>query len=387
MITLYTKKENCSGCTACMNICSKNAISMQVDEEGFLYPHINNELCVECGLCTRICPFHDDYSTNENFDTPLVYAVKHKSDDVRLSSSSGGMFTAISDYVLDENGVIYGVDFDENFVVCHKRATTVNERDKFKGSKYVQSDLNQIFKAVKDDLILNRYVLFTGTPCQTAGLYSYLNNKVNTKKLFMCDIVCHGTPSPKIWREYINFMTAKHKKKISQYHFRYKWRGINVLMKFNDGSSIHNKNDLLTFINLFFSHVVLRPSCHNCKFTNFHRPSDITIADFWGIEKCKPEFEDNKGVSLVLLNTPKGQRLFDEIKRELVYEVSNAKDCPHPNLQHPSVASPKREEFWNDYYKYGFVYVIKKYVDYGLVAQSKILVKKILRKMKLAKYI
>jgi coenzyme F420-reducing hydrogenase beta subunit len=382
MMLIYERKEECCGCTACMSICPQQAITMIADEEGFLYPSINQELCIECDLCKKVCPFSDNYRISSNYDQPLVYAAKHKDDNVRMNSSSGGMFTAISDYILDIDGVIFGAAFDENFVVRHQRAETVEERNKFRGSKYVQSNLVGLFKDIKNELNKGRTVLFTGTPCQNAGLRSYLNK--NYDNLYLCDIVCHGTPSPLIWKNHISFLEKKGKNKVTRYSFRYKlagWRGYNVYTLFDNGKSKLNTPDVMTYANIFGSDLALRPACHNCKFCNFSRPSDITIGDFWGIEKSMPDFDDNIGISLVLINSPKGQQLFESVSKDLYYRESNTIDCLQHNLHSPSQPSPRRDKFWQDYKNKGFEYVLKKYGGYGFVGQSKKAAAKVLNKL------
>lgn len=375
----YKDKKQCAGCTACMNICPHNAISMQADREGFLYPVTDEDLCTDCGLCQKICPFQNINTISGNYTQPKVYAVKHRDDNVRMNSTSGGMFTAISDYILSKDGVIYGAGFDEQFRVCHQKAENVEDRNKLRGSKYVQSDLQGVFKDIKEELKKGRQVLFTGTPCQTAGLHAYLSKKY--ENLYLCDLVCHGTPSPLMWKEHVDFMVNRRKKIITAYDFRSKWRGINVSIAFEDGSFIHNSTDLLTYTNIFYSHVALRPSCYHCQFTNYSRPSDITIADFWGIEKCMPDFDDDKGVSLVLVNSPKGLELFQKIKIKLDYRESNTTDCVQRNLCEPSEPSPLREQFWQDYWSKGFKYVLKRYAGYGGKSRAKIFIRNGLEKV------
>ena len=382
MMLLYERKEECCGCTACMSICPKKAITMIPDEEGFLYPSINHELCIECDLCKQVCPFSDTYKTSGNYDQPLVYAAKHKDDNVRMNSSSGGMFTAISDYILDIDGVIFGAAFDENFVVRHQRAETVEERNKFRGSKYVQSNLVGVFKDIKNELNKGRTVLFTGTPCQNAGLRSYLNK--NYDNLYLCDIVCHGTPSPLIFENYKSFMQKKYKSRIKEFSFRDKllgWRSQAVGIQFINQKAYTKEASEDIFYRLFLTNMILRESCYNCKFCNFSRPSDITIADFWGIEKSMPDFDDNTGVSLVLTNSTKGQELFERISKNLYYRESNTMDCLQHNLDTPSQPSPRRDKFWQDYKNKGFEYVLKKYAGYGFVGQSKKAAAKVLNKL------
>jgi coenzyme F420-reducing hydrogenase beta subunit len=367
MISVFNKKEDCCGCTACKHICPTHAIEVVSDEEGFLYPEINQKFCVNCGLCKEVCAFQKGYDISTNFKPPEVYAAKHKKEDIRMSSTSGGAFTAISDFILENEGVIFGVAFDENMDVIHRAAKTSNERNMFRGSKYVQSDLKDVYKEIKKLLNEGRQVFFTGTPCQTAGLKSFLA-KDNTEKLILCDIVCHGVPSPLMWREHIKHLEAKNRNKILVYNFRDKligWRGANVTIKFAD--RMYKNNSLArTYTNLYFSHNILRPACHSCKYTNMVRPSDITIADFWGIEKHMPKFDDYKGISLVLVNSTKGKKIFQNIEKDLILRESNEKDCLQPQLREPSKPSPNREKFWKEYKAYGYDYVIKKYGGYNL---------------------
>lgn len=365
---VYQNKNRCSGCTACINSCPVNAITMVADQEGFKYPQIDETTCTECDLCQKICPFHEGYFRDTNLHIPKVYAAKHINDDIRIASSSGGMFTALSDYILQKDGVIYGVAFDNDFRVCHKKAETAQERDKFRGSKYVQSDLGNIFQDVKVELDKKRDVLFTGTPCQIAGLKAYLGKK-NYTSLILCDLVCHGTPSPLIWRDYVSLLEKTKGCSLQSFSFRDKgkgWHNSRLCAQFVDGTTLYNTPIVDCFDSIFYQHIALRPSCHTCVFTNFTRPSDITIADFWGIENSKPEFDDNKGISLVLVNTKKGEAMFEKVKSGLVFEASTMDDCRQRHLIVPAEPSPKREVFWNDYYGHGFEYVAKKYTEYGL---------------------
>jgi coenzyme F420-reducing hydrogenase beta subunit len=379
---IYERKEECCGCTACKSICPKQAISMIPDKEGFLYPSINQELCIECDLCKKVCPFSDNYRTSGNYDQPLVYAAKHKDDNVRMNSSSGGMFTAISDYILDIDGVVYGAAFDEKFVVRHQKAETAEERNKFRGSKYVQSNLIGVFEDIKKELKKERTVLFTGTPCQNAGLRSYLHN--NYENLYLCDIVCHGTPSPLIFEDYKSFMQNKYKSRIKELSFRDKllgWRSQAVGIQFINQKAYTKEASEDIFYRLFLTNMILRESCYNCKFCNLTRPSDITIADFWGVEKSMPDFDDNIGISLVLINSPKGQQLFESVSKDLYYRESNTIDCLQHNLHSPSQPSPRRNKFWQDYKNKGFEYVLKKYAGYGLVPRLKKTVVKVIKKI------
>ncbi len=358
-IKIFEKKDECCGCTACMTVCPKNAISMKPDEKGFLYPQIDEVKCVECGLCVKSCAFQNGYRKPDDSDAPFVYAVKHKNFEERKTSRSGGMFIALSDWILSHNGVIYGAGYGDDFYVMHKRAEDKKSLFEFKGSKYVQSDMNTIFSQVIDDLKNDRYVLFSGTPCQTAGLYSCLKN-VNTEKLYVCDIVCHGTPSPYIWKDYLAFSKKKYKSTVRKVDFRdksYGWNKHYESFWFKNGKKV--TSDIYT--RLFYKHIMLRPSCGNCKYTNTTRPSDITLADFWGINKAVPGFSDNKGVSLVFVNTEKGRNIFDIVSDSIEYKTSKLEDCMQPNLKAPSVFSEQTDDFWKDYAANGFEYAARKY--------------------------
>lgn len=211
--------SQCCGCTACSSICSHEAITMQPDTLGFLYPVVDEEKCTDCGLCEKVCAFNDNYDKSMNLSEPLAYAARHRDMNEVETSRSGAVFIAISDWILEHGGVVYGVGYADHFRVVHKRATTKEERDEFKGSKYVQSDMNSVFKQVKADLKKGMIVLFSGTPCQTSGLNSFIGKKLR-ENLYLIDIVCHGVPSPYIWRDYIAYLEKKQGSAICWVNFR-----------------------------------------------------------------------------------------------------------------------------------------------------------------------
>lgn len=378
-------KEECCGCTACESVCPVDAISMKKDNEGFLYPKIDQSICIDCHLCRKVCPFSKDEEDKKlESKYPKVFAFKHKDDFVRINSSSGGAFSAISDYVLFINGVIYGAAFDKDYVVRHIRVTDKNGTNKMRKSKYVQSDLNGIFRKVKADLAQEKLVLFTGSPCQTDGLRNYLRkSKVNMDNLILCDIICHGVPSPLIWENYLKQFSDKNGK-INLVDFRAKtnnggWNPLKVHVN-TDSTEYLKDSGQDAYYRLFFNHYIVRPSCHNCKFTNLDRPSDITIADFWGIEKTHPDFADDLGVSLILLNSEKGENIFNSIKDKHVYLESNTEECLQPNLIKPTPENPLRSNFWKEYDKKGFKYVLRKYGELPLKSKIKDRMKAVLKK-------
>ena len=214
-----TNKADCCGCTACASVCTHNAITMQPDAMGFLYPVVDAAKCVDCGLCEKVCAFNDHYDTSLNLPQPQAYAARHKDMAEVETSRSGAAFIAISDYILENGGVVYGAGYADHFRVVHKRATTKEERDEFKGSKYVQSDLRGVFRQVRQDLKDGLTVLFSGTPCQTSGLNSYVGKKLR-ERLVLVDIVCHGVPGPYIWRDYIAYLEKKQGAEICWVNFR-----------------------------------------------------------------------------------------------------------------------------------------------------------------------
>lgn len=236
-----TDKSQCCGCTACASICAHDAITMQPDTLGFLYPVVDKDKCVDCGLCEKVCAFNDHYDTSLNLPKPDAYAARHKDMKEVETSRSGAAFIAISDYVLENGGVVYGAGYTDHFRVVHKRAVTKEERDEFKGSKYVQSDLTGVFRRVKQDLKDGLTVLFSGTPCQTAGLHSYIGKKLRAN-LILVDIVCHGVPGPYIWRDYIAYLEKKQGDKICWVNFRDKqkfgWKAHHETFKFVNGGGV-----------------------------------------------------------------------------------------------------------------------------------------------------
>lgn len=379
-----TNKVNCCGCTACASICPHQAISMKPDSLGFLYPKVDLQKCIDCGLCDKVCAFHSNYDKSINLPEPQIYAVRHKDMHEIETSRSGAAFIAISDYVLNQGGVIYGAGYTDHFRVVHKRATNKDERNEFKGSKYVQSDLRGIFPLIKEDLKQGLTVLFSGTPCQTAGLASYIGKRLR-EKLILVDIVCHGVPAPYIWRDYLTYLEQKYKQPIIEVNFRDKsrigWKGHLESFIFQDGS----KKEFSTYTHLFYRHIMLRPSCSECHYTNFNRPSDFTLADYWGWEKLSSDFNiDNKGCSLLLVNTPKGMNIFEMQKKELNYLSSTKELCMQPNLQRATHLDNKYKKFEETFRKKGFITVGKIYGNLGWrykIEQSKQRISRIIKRI------
>jgi len=361
-INLHILDEDCSGCSACVVVCPYGAISMQPDGHGFFYPEIAQEKCIQCGACLESCDFkkRNDLASasSRSYHLPLVYAVKHSNEAKRMSSQSGGAFTALAEYILARGGIVYGAGYGEDFRVIHKRVTNLEQLEELKGSKYVQSDTSEIFAEVMSDLKAGKEVLFSGTPCQIAGV-SCIKDK---SKLYLCDLVCHGVPSPKIWQDFLSFRQAEHGGNITAVNFRdksFKWQSHVETIQFSDGSKVSGT----IYRDLFYEHLGLRPSCFDCKYASFNRISDLTIGDFWGIEKAVPGFQDEKGVSLLLVNTEKGTRLWDAVKPQMEFRESTPAGAAQPRLRGELAERPENyNEFWADYLAKGFSYVCEKYI-------------------------
>lgn len=375
--SVYKNKNECCGCSACFNICPKKAINMCKDDEGFLYPSVNSDLCIRCGLCIDTCDFQKSHNKQEK---PAVYAVKAK-DSIRKNSTSGGMFVLLSDEILKNGGVVYGASFTEDMKTVHTRAQTVEQRDAQRASKYVQSDMGAVCNNIKKDLENGLYVLFSGTSCQVAGVKSFLS-KVNTDRLLLVDILCHGVPSPLAFSEYIKFVEKKRGKKVSNYFSRAKDKGyiFNERIEYSDGS-----REVKTMLgecwnHLFYSNIFLRPSCYNCKYVGYNRESDITIADFWGIEDISPNFYDTKGVSLAIINSNKGATAFDRVSdsAEVIGQTFEKATVKNHNLITPTACPQSRESVWAEVKQKGFDHIFKQY--YNPVKAVKRFIKKLLKK-------
>ena len=281
---------------------------------------------------------------------------------IRSSSRSGGVFTPLSDVILDNGGVVYGCRMEGMDRAVHDRATTKEQRDLFRGSKYIQSEMGSCYQMVKDDLEQGVHVLFSGTPCQIAGLKAFLGN-VNTKNLLTVDIVCHGVPSPVVWKKYLDWMSRRHKGSVDAVNFRDKRYGWQAHYE-----SVEIKNKWYStsvFKRLFIKNLILRPSCYKCAYANLNREGDITIGDAWGIKKENPSWNDDKGASLVIINTEKGRQAFENVSSSLRVLSVDIEGYLQPNLVAPSKKNNDREAFWRDLSEKSFEFVFPKYIHQG----------------------
>jgi len=315
-----------------------------------------------------------------NWKKPEVYAVKHKDENVRAASRSGGVFTALSDLILADGGVVYGCVLTEDFTAVHIRAESAAERDRMRGSKYIQSELGNTFQNIQKDLNAGKRVLFSGTSCQVAGLRQFLRKEYSG--LLCVDIVCHGVPSTVVWKKYVQWQEQENRSRVIKVDFRNKedfgWCDHVETLWFVNGKRANSA----IFKNLFYGHTILRPSCYECPYKAVMHPGDITIADYWGIEKAAPEFDDNKGVSLVLLNNEAGKRVFEQTKEKLVWKKTRLEDSMQPPLKAPFPRPNNREQFWSDFQNKSFKYIAKKYGNFGMKKDIKTLLGRIKRKIR-----
>lgn len=371
-----TDKHNCCGCEACVQACPKHCISFEEDSEGFSYPKVDESLCVKCGACEKACPTLSPY---ESRSPQRVCGAINPDDTIREQSSSGGIFTMLAERVIQEGGIVFGVRFNEQWEAVFDYADTVEGLAAFRGSKYVQARVGNAFKEVRDFLKKGRKVLFTGTPCQVAALRHFLNREYDN--LLLVDFICHGVPSPKVWRLYLdevkedaqraknsvsfplihsiakrNASVSGNDVEIRSISFRDKRKGwkkfsfvLSLAKPSGDGklntvsfSHIFRENH---YMRIFLDNVILRPSCYDCKAKEGRSGSDLTIADFWGIDKLNPLMDDDKGTSLVLVDTNKGTEMFSVLQLNSWQTQYEDVFKYNPGLRNASM-HPKRSLFF-----------------------------------------
>ncbi len=360
-------KNNCSGCHACANICPKGCITMQRDYEGFLYPSVDQLRCINCNLCEKVCPL---LKCEEKAPPEIsAFAAHNLNEDMRLQSSSGGIFTLLAEWILNQGGVVFGAAMDKNQICRHICVHSEEELALLRGSKYVQSTIGSTYKDAERCLNQGIPVLFTGTPCQIAGLYAYLRKEF--ENLYTQDIICHGVPSPMVWEKYVDYREKAASSKTNRMFFRnkkYGWKTYCVKFEFSNFTQYEKSLHEDLYMKAFLKNLCLRPSCYNCKAKGVSRTSDITLADFWGVWNVLPEMYDDKGTSLVLINSAKGEKLFNSIKHFTKYnEVNFAKAIEYNSAYSISVKCPKkRNKFMADVLETGFN-KISKYVNDSII--------------------
>ena len=379
MITIQDKSK-CSGCHACSSVCPKDCIKMVSDQEGFLYPLVDAENCVGCSLCEKVCPILVPSSLVDKVE-PVTCAVKNKDNNIREKSSSGGVFTAIAEYIIEQGGIVFGAGFDENFNVCHIKVEKKEDLEKLRGSKYVQSKIGYTYQETKEALISGKTVLFTGTPCQIGGLKAFL--KKDYEKLYTQDLICHGVPSPSVWRKYLEYLQEKYRSKVIRVTFRNKvksWKKYSISISFENGQELTEPFTENVYMKAFLRNLCLRPSCYDCKFKGVKRDSDITLADFWGVENILPQMDDDKGTSLVMIHSDKGKKLLEMISSKIQRQEVDVQLAIHENgsAVHSSPLPRKRDIFWKHLNKIRFDKLLKKCDNTRLLVKIKSRIKRIL---------
>ena len=337
----FVEREHCTGCFSCYSICPKNNIEMLPDNEGFLYPNITDkEKCHNCSLCSECCPLVNIKNNRETYNYPKAYAAINTDENIRNISTSGGIFHLLSEKIIRQNGIVFGAKYGAELSVVHGSETTMQGIANFYGSKYVQSAIGETFRECKENLEEGKVVLFSGTPCQIGGLLAFLNH--GYENLFCVDLICMSVPSPKIWESYLNWQKQRHGSSPKKIAFRYKnpgWKQSSMRIDFDNGTVYMEAGGRDLYNKTFYSGIGARYSCYDCRFRKLIRDSDITIADFWGVEKVCPEMDDGKGTSLVIINTIKGDSLFEKIKWQCKTKAVEVGDGIKHN---PSAISSKK---------------------------------------------
>lgn len=357
-------KTNCFGCHACANACPQNCISMVSDDEGFWYPQTDKAKCIDCNFCEIVCPVILRWQHDDSRSTTAMAAI-NLNKEIRLKSSSGGIFTLIAEQIINQGGVVFGAAFTNDFKsVRHICIDKIADLDKLRGSKYVQSKIGDSYRKAKVFLDNGRMVLFTGTPCQIGGLYSYLRKPYDN--LITQDIICHGVPSPMVWKKYVEEQERKISSKVNKVTFRNKengWKAYSVFIGFENKKQYLKDHSADMYIRAFLSDICLRPSCSECQFKGLQRQSDITLADFWGIQNVLPEMDDDIGTSLVLVHSDKGRYLLEEISDKCKYQIvgTDIVEKYNPFAVKSASVNDRREYFLKDICKDDFELTVRKY--------------------------
>jgi coenzyme F420-reducing hydrogenase beta subunit len=338
---------------------------MQWDEEGFPYPHIN-EQCVDCGKCIQICPLITTLSTyGGSLDQATVYAVWSNDEECRIQSTSGGLFSELAISVYEKKGVVVGAVYDESFMIHHETSESPEDLRRLRQSKYAQSDIRLVFREIKIFLDAGRMVLFCGTPCQAAGLRAYLGGV--PEQLLLCDFICRGINSPKAYSAYLRMLEKKHGAPAKMIQFKNKdkgWNQFHTKVIFENGSVHHQDRNTDPFMQSYLKYnLIIRPCCHVCRFKEEHRNVDLTLGDFWGVGNYAPELDNNKGTSVVIASTEKGARVIDSLEDRISSRLMKLEQVHLGNvcLRKSVVAGPNRGKFLRNLDRLGFDEAMNRY--------------------------
>ena len=377
MIQIKDKKE-CCGCGACANICPQKCITLMPDEEGFLYPVVDKKKCTNCGLCEKICPIIN--KQKDDMILPQCYACYNIDDEILLDSSSGGVFHLLAESVINNGGIVYGAKFESAYKVVHARITTVEEMAELRKSKYLQSEIRDVYTQVKQDLQDGKTVLFSGTECQIAGLKKYL--VVEYDNLYTQGIICHGVPSQYVWEKYLRENKIGSNAIVNFRHKSNGWENYSVFVQ-DENIQINTDHSKDCYIKSFLSDCNIRPSCYDCKFKTITRYADITLADFWGVSQKHNDMNTGKGTSAVMIHSEKGKNLFDNIANNLVIKPVLYDDILKNNTAGLLSAKPhkNRNKFFNQIKAKPLKSLVKKYIEPSLLRKLLTNGKKVLNKI------
>ncbi|MBP3793166.1 MAG: Coenzyme F420 hydrogenase/dehydrogenase, beta subunit C-terminal domain [Ruminococcus sp.] len=362
------KSKDCTGCSACVQSCPKNCISFITSDEGFYYPRIDGSNCISCKKCVHSCPVLNKPCYDSRYDNPIVCAIYTNNKKLLLNSASGGVFSQVATALIERKYSIYGAAFDNQLNVSIVKANTKKELERITGSKYIQANNSHVYLDIKSDLLRGHKVFYCGTPCQVAGLYSFLGG--DSKNLITADIVCHGVPSDKLWKAYLNYLQTQKSIKPIDYKFRDKTKwgwgswGSYSYLKGNMMKKHYFPVASDYYYSLFFKENCLRESCYSCRFKGINSVSDFTIGDYWGIERAHPHFYNKNGVSVVLVHTEKAKNILKGLRNQFSIQLSTAEKaiCGNKSIISSTIRPKSRDLFYKELNKYGFEITAKKYV-------------------------
>jgi len=388
LIDKKIKKNECCGCSACNNICPLECITMKSDSEGFWYPEVDYAKCIKCQKCIKVCPAVNKPSTENTLKNAQVVAAYSKNEEIRINSTSGGMFSEIAKYILNNKGKVFGARYNENHLVEHCKIEDISQIQILRQSKYLQSDILKTFKEAKEELNIGNIVLFAGTPCHIAALKNFLGK--DYENLLTIDFLCRGVISPDVYKQYLKSLEKKYKSKIKKVIFKNKtfgWHRFSTKVIFENGEEYIKDRYTDSYMRGYLEgNLYLRPSCYECQYKTLPRYSDITLGDFWGIEKIKKHLDQDKGTSIFMINTNKGKEVFEKIKENLIFEEMKLEDIYLGNIAlTEKTAYPdlnKKEEFFKNYLKEDFENLVEKLLKKNLAEKTKSVLIKVLKKLK-----
>lgn len=359
--------SDCCGCSACAQKCPKQCLTMHPDKDGFLFPEVVNDTCIDCGLCSKVCPLENKVTSNT---APKFYGAYNVNTMDIKNSSSGAIYPALGKWIIAQGGVVFGASLDEKHNLYHIATSAEEEFVKTLGSKYFQSDIKETYKECKADLDSGKLVLFTGTPCQIHGLKCFLRK--DYQNLYTADVICHGVPSSKMFNAYVAYLEKKHQAELIDINFRDKKRNgwsitLRYTMKYPNGKvkDYYLISKLSEYFMAFLSGSIARESCYSCPFSSLDRPGDITMGDFWGYQKKRPDLKHEDGLSLIISNTQKGSELIEILSKNGIAfnEVDElcVKASENKNLYFPTKRPEIRDKVYNELEHEGFEFIAAKY--------------------------